>query len=176
MRKLDSAAIVRVVREMAGLTQEELARRAGTSQPAVARYENGSAHPSTATLQRLTRTGGYELQVELVRANPCDLSTDRAKKLRRHRGEILAAMEREGARNVRIFGSVARGEDGEDGEDGEGSDIDLLVDFDLHRGLLPFVRLNFELSQLLDELVEVSPQGILKPNVLDNALADAVPL
>lgn len=167
---MDSAAIVRVVRERAGLTQEELARRAGTSQPAVARYESGSAHPSTATLQRLTRAGGYELQVELVRANPSDLSTDRARKLRRHRGEILAAMEREGARNVRIFGSVARG------EDGEGSDIDLLVDFDLHRGLLPFVRLNFELSQLLDERVEVSPQGILKPDVLDNALADAVPL
>lgn len=170
MRTLDSAAIVAFVRAKAGLTQTQLAQRAGTSQPAVARYENGSSNPSTATLQRLTRAAGYEVQVRLVPAKSSDLSTDRARKLRRLRGEIAALLEKAGASNPHIFGSVARG------EDASGSDIDLLVDFNLDNGLLPIMRLNEELSLLLQEKVEVSPREILRPEVLANALADAVPL
>jgi predicted nucleotidyltransferase/DNA-binding XRE family transcriptional regulator len=170
MRTLDSATIVAFVRKKSGLTQAQLAQRAGTSQPAVARYENGSANPSTATLQRLTRAAGYEVQVKLVPANASDLSTPRAKKLRRRRGEIIAALEKAGASNARIFGSVARGDDSPE------SDIDLLVDFNLDRGLLPIMHLNQELSLLLKEKVEVSPRGILRPDVLVSALTDAVPL
>lgn len=170
MRTLDSAAIVAFVREKSGLTQAQLAQRAGTSQPAVARYETGSANPSTATLQRLTRAAGYEVQVKLVPVRASDLSTDRAKKLRRRRGEIIDLLEKVGASNARIFGSVARG------EDSPGSDIDLLVDFNLDRGLLPIIHLNEELSLLLKERVEVSPVEMLRPDVLAGALADAVPL
>lgn len=170
MQTLDSAAIVAYVREKSGLTQSELAERAGTSQPAVARYENGLANPSTATLQRLTRAAGFEVQVKLVPVRGNDLSSDRAKKLRRHRGEVFLLLERAGATNARIFGSVARG------EDKDGSDIDLLVDFDTSRGLLPIMKLNQELSALLREKVEVSPEKLLRPSVLAKALADAVPL
>jgi len=63
MKILDSAAIVAYVREKSGLTQSELAVRAGTSQPAVARYESGASNPSTATLQRLTRAAGFEVPI-----------------------------------------------------------------------------------------------------------------
>ena len=170
MKILDSAAIVTYVREKSGLTQSELAERAGTSQPAVARYESGVSNPSTATLQRLTRAAGFEVQIKLVPVNPSNLSTARAKKLRRYRGEIFSLLERAGASNARIFGSVARG------EDKAGSDIDLLVDFDTSRGLVPIMNLNEELSALLGEKVEVSPEKLLRPSVLEKALADSVPL
>ena len=79
-------------------------------------------------------------------------------------------MKKAGASNIRLFGSVARG------EDNPNSDVDFLVDFDISRGLLPIVGLNRELSKLLGERVEVSPVGALKADVLKNALAEAIPL
>lgn len=170
MEKLDSAAIVALVRRKSGLTQSQLASRAGTSQPAVARYESGEASPSTTTLLRLLRAGGYELEVRLKKTTASDLSSPRARKLRRARGEINALMKSAGASNVRIFGSVARG------QDKESSDIDFLVDFDTSEGLLPIVRLNNELSKLLGERVDVAPVSVLRPNVLESAIAEAVPL
>ena len=170
MEILDSAAIVTYVRKKSGLTQTELADRAGTSQPAVARYENGLANPSTATLQRLTRAAGFEVRVQLVPVKPSDLSSVRARKLRQYRGQIAFLLEKAGATNARIFGSVARGDDQQD------SDIDLLVDFDITRGLLPIMNLNEEISLLLQEKVEVSPEKLLRPEILTKALADAVPL
>jgi transcriptional regulator with XRE-family HTH domain len=56
-------ALVRDARLEAGLSQRALARRAGTSQPAVARYETGAASPSWETLQRLTGACGKQLRV-----------------------------------------------------------------------------------------------------------------
>ena len=97
-------------------------------------------------------------------------TSSRAKKLLQYREEIITLLEKAGARNPQVFGSVARGDDGDE------SDIDLLVDFDLNLGLLPIVRVNGELSILLKERVEVSPQGILLPEILASALIDAVPL
>jgi uncharacterized protein len=46
------------MRLAAGLSQRDLARRAGTSQPAIARYERGIASPSWETLQRLAAACG----------------------------------------------------------------------------------------------------------------------
>lgn len=50
-------------RQAAGLSQRALARRAGTSQPAVARYERGAATPSLETLQRLLTACGRRLRL-----------------------------------------------------------------------------------------------------------------
>ena len=155
MKILDSSQIIVEVRRLAGLTQSELALRAGTSQAAVARYENGISNPSTATLQRLTRAAGYEVRVQIVPVKASNLNSKRAAKLRKKRGEINSLLARAGASNPRIFGSVARG------EDAELSDIDLLVDFDTSRGLLPIIELNSKLSKLLGERVEVSPAGAI---------------
>lgn len=61
-----AASVIRRARTQAGLSQRELAHRAATSQPAVARIENGQASPTVATLQRLVAAAGYDLRVELV--------------------------------------------------------------------------------------------------------------
>ena len=170
MKTLDSSQIVEEVRRLSGLTQSELALRAGTSQAAVARYESGVSNPSTATLQRLTRAAGFEVRIQLMPVKASNLKSERAMKLRKQRGEINNLLSSVGASNPRIFGSVARG------EDTELSDIDLLVDFDVTLGLLPIMDLNSKLSKLLGERVEVSPVAVLKPSVLENALSEAVPL
>jgi transcriptional regulator with XRE-family HTH domain len=56
-------AILHEMRLAAGLSQRDLARRAGTSQPAIARYERGSATPSWETLQRLAAACGRWLKM-----------------------------------------------------------------------------------------------------------------
>src|SRR5262245_27129623 len=58
-------ALLREARVRAGLTQRELARRAGTAQSVVARIEQGRADPSTATLAGLLAAAGFEMRVEL---------------------------------------------------------------------------------------------------------------
>jgi uncharacterized protein len=50
-------------RRVAGLSQRGLARRAETSQPAIARYERGVATPSLKTLQRLVAACGQQLRL-----------------------------------------------------------------------------------------------------------------
>lgn len=57
------ATLVQRLRGVAGLSQRALARRAGTSQPAIARYERGVATPSLATLERLAAACGQRLTV-----------------------------------------------------------------------------------------------------------------
>jgi ribosome-binding protein aMBF1 (putative translation factor) len=60
-------AIARAViaaRAHAGLTQEELASRMGTSQSAIARLESGKSRPSTATLEKLAVATGTRLKIE----------------------------------------------------------------------------------------------------------------
>lgn len=60
---MDIGPALRDARQQRGLTQAELARRAGTSQPAVARYETGVTVPSLATLARLLAALGLRLDV-----------------------------------------------------------------------------------------------------------------
>jgi predicted nucleotidyltransferase len=74
------------------------------------------------------------------------------------------------ASNVRVVGSVARG------EDEPSSDIDLLVDLAPDADLLDSAGLNVELERLLGHSVDVVPARMLKPRVASSALAEAVPL
>lgn len=61
---MDSLApLVLRLRRSAGLSQRDLARRAGTSQPAIARYERGVATPSWETLERLATACGQRIQL-----------------------------------------------------------------------------------------------------------------
>ena len=62
---LTLGVLIRDARERAGLTQADLARRAGTSQPAIARYEAGQALPRLETAQRCVEACGFELRIEL---------------------------------------------------------------------------------------------------------------
>ncbi len=65
-RDLNAARIVREARSRAGLSQRELARRAGTSQSVVARIERGQTQPSSDTLARVVAGAGFEVRTELV--------------------------------------------------------------------------------------------------------------
>ena len=74
------------------------------------------------------------------------------------RPQILAAAAANGARQVRVFGSVARGEDNED------SDIDFLVSLEPGRTLLDLARLEISLEELLGRRVDVVTEaGLLQP-------------
>ncbi|HEV3451200.1 MAG TPA: helix-turn-helix transcriptional regulator [Acidimicrobiia bacterium] len=69
---MSAGELVRSVRRRRGLTQAELARRAGTSQPVVSAYERGRRDPTLGTLQRLVEAGGERLRVgaEVVADGP----------------------------------------------------------------------------------------------------------
>ena len=86
------------------------------------------------------------------------------------RAEILAVAARHGARNVRVFGSVARGEARPD------SDLDLLVEFERGTGLLSHAALIRELGELLGCKVDVASQNGLKARIRARVLEEAVPL
>jgi transcriptional regulator with XRE-family HTH domain len=57
--------LIREARRRAGLTQAELATRAGVPQSTIGRIESGARVPSTALAERLVRAAGYELRVGL---------------------------------------------------------------------------------------------------------------
>ena len=86
------------------------------------------------------------------------------------RDEILAIAQRHGASNVRVFGSVARGEAGPD------SDVDILVDLELGRSLLDHAQLQIDLEDLLGRNVDVLPSRGLRPHLRDRVLKEAIPL
>lgn len=77
---MDIAATLASLRATTGLSQRDLARLAGMSQPAIARLEAGRATPTLATLERLARAAGFELRLDLVPAPPVDPLVDAFKR------------------------------------------------------------------------------------------------
>lgn len=86
------------------------------------------------------------------------------------RVEILALATERGARNVRVFGSAARG------DDTEGSDIDFLVDMEPGRSLLDLSGLLLDLREALGREVDVVTEKGLHWYIRDRVLQEAVPL
>jgi uncharacterized protein len=86
------------------------------------------------------------------------------------RPEILRLAARHGAKNLRVFGSVARG------EATESSDLDLLVEWEPRRSLLDHVRLVQDLEALLNTRVEIGTERSLHRLVRDRILNEATPL
>jgi len=70
---MDGAALLTRARKRAGITQAELARRAGTSQPVISAYEHGRRDPSIETLRRLVRAAGAELELRVGARSEVDL-------------------------------------------------------------------------------------------------------
>lgn len=91
--------------------------------------------------------------------------------LRAKRDDILALGRQYGARRIRVFGSVARGEEQSD------SDVDFLVDFppgyDLFAQRLP---LGDHLAQLLGRPVDLVPEHELNRHLRDAVLSEAIDL
>ena len=77
--------------------------------------------------------------------------------LKEKREEILQVAAKHGAHNVRIFGSVARG------EARENSDIDFLVEFENGRSLLDHAALMLELQKILSCDVDIITERALRP-------------
>ncbi|MFZ5909207.1 MAG: nucleotidyltransferase family protein [Chloroflexota bacterium] len=84
-----------------------------------------------------------------------------------HREEILATARKHGAYNVRVFGSVARGEARPD------SDIDFLVNLEAGRSLMDLARLLRELQSLLGRDVDVVTEAGLRPRIRPRVLREA---
>ncbi len=90
--------------------------------------------------------------------------------LRSKRDHILQVATQHGARNVRVFGSVARGDARPE------SDIDFLVEMETGRSLLDLIELSQELEALLQRKVDILTDGGLSPYLEQRIHAEAVPL
>ena len=90
--------------------------------------------------------------------------------LRTKKADLTSVAARHGAHDLRVFGSVARG------EDDESSDIDLLVRFDETATLVSHSALIRELSELLGRRVDVVSDKGLRPRLKYRVLVEAVPL
>ncbi len=112
----------------------------------------------------LRALGDPELSARIVhRERPPTLD-----ELRARRAEILDIANRWGATNVRVFGSVARG------DATHGSDVDLLVDLDPGRSLLDLGGLLMDLQDLLGVAVDVGTD--VRPRMRERVLAETIPL
>ncbi len=161
---VESGSVLREARRRAGLTQVELASRAGVTQSVVSAYESGSRQPSVPTLERLIAATGFELDLRLhrrLRRGPL------GRRLSRHRQQVQQMAASHGLTNLRVFGSVVRG------LEGPNSDIDLLVDVAPGVGLLELGRCQAELESLLGARIDLVPASDLKPAVRAEALCEA---
>lgn len=129
-----------------GLTQSQIARAVGRSQPEVSRLLRAYRHRAFRPV------------------------SPRGRRLVERRDEIVALAKAHRVSNIRVFGSVVRG------DDDESSDIDLLVDLEPDADLLDLAALDLELGKLLGQRVDIVPARMLKEHVAATALAEAVPL
>jgi predicted nucleotidyltransferase/DNA-binding XRE family transcriptional regulator len=173
----DVATTLRTARIQARLSQTQLAALAGTSQPALARYESGATIPTFPTLERLLAASGRQLQIAAppltgnaratsVRAQLGPV----ADRLRRSRGRILDLARKRGIAKVKVFGSVARG------EATHRSDLDLLVELEPGSTLVELAGFRREVADFLDMPVDVATPDMLKERLRAQVLEEALPL
>ena len=87
-----------------------------------------------------------------------------------HRQEILSLAARHGAKSIRVFGSVVRGEADEQ------SDVDFLVEMEPGRSLMDMGGLLMDLQELLGCKVDVVSEKGLRPRIRERVLKEAMPL
>lgn len=136
------AQLVRAVRQAAagGMSQTEIAQQIGRSQPEVS---------------RLLRFHG---------------TSPLARDLRRNAALIRRIVADVGGSRVRVFGSVATGQDRPD------SDVDLLFVMNQSLSLLQLGRLEKQISDLINSPVDLVPESALRPDLRARVLEEAVPL
>ncbi|MDX2375217.1 XRE family transcriptional regulator [Microbacterium sp. LRZ72] len=140
-------------RERSGMSQRALAQAAGIPQPNIAAYEVGRRVPSATTLARLDAA----------------LDVPTLADVRDARDALLAAATARRLSNVRVFGSVARG------EAGSGSDVDLLVHPAIDASLFDLAAFMDEARDILGVAVDVVSDRAAGA-VTDAIARDAVPL
>jgi uncharacterized protein len=82
MRREGAAALLREARERSGLTQSEIARRAGMAHSVLSAYENGRRDPGARALRRILRAAGFDLTIQ-----PAEVQLPDAERA----GRVLAA-------------------------------------------------------------------------------------
>lgn len=145
---------VRELREAAGLSQRELAAATGIAQPNIAAYESGRRTTSATILDRVRQA----------------TDTRPSARLRRHQAEVLRIVKATGARQLWVFGSVARG------TDEPGSDLDLVVEFGPGSSLLTQSQLQLDLEKVLGVRVDVISSGALTDRFGERVRAEMVAL
>ena len=139
-------------RRAAGLTQAELADKLGTTQSAIARLERGQVAATVKTLTRLSNVLGIHFEVIPQAGLAVHFGPQRAvtlAELTARRDDLLRIAAKHGARHVRVFGSVARGDARPD------SDVDFLVEFERGRTVLDLSALILDLEEALGRRVDV---------------------
>ena len=96
------------------------------------------------------------------------MAIDKVLQIRRE--EILGIAQRHGAKNVRVFGSHARG------EARPNSDFDILVTVGEHTSLLDIIAIKQDLEDLLRSTVHVVTEDAISPYIRDEVLRQAIPL
>lgn len=166
-----AADILRQARVLSGVSQVELSRRTGVAQSTISAYERGINEPSLKSLRALVAGTGLDMEIALRYGCQRRLPTTRTGELLRSRaGELAAAAKRLGASNLRVFGSVARG------EDGPNSDIDLLVDVEPGTSLIGLGKLETAFEAVLGREVDVVPASSLKAGIKEQVLSEAIAL
>jgi predicted nucleotidyltransferase/DNA-binding XRE family transcriptional regulator len=166
-------AVLRDARTRARLSQADVARRSGVAQSVISAYESGRREPGVRTLRRLVEATGHQLVLDVVPTPGRTLGlpdTHLGRRLRQRRRAIIEAAAKRRASDVRVFGSVARG------EDTAASDVDLLVELEEGVSVVGLAGLRRELSELLGVNVDVVPAATLKARIRDEVLAEAIPL
>ena len=167
-----AGALLRRARTGAGLSQAELAARAGVTQSVISAYESGHRQPALPTLAALIEAAGYDLVID-IRPQPrrlSRLSGPVGQRVRRRRRDLIAAAAAHGVTNLRVFGSVARGEDHPD------SDVDLLADFPPGLSLFGLGRLEADLEAILGTRIDLISAADLKPGVREHVECDLIAL
>ncbi|RXT02750.1 nucleotidyltransferase family protein [Ammoniphilus sp. CFH 90114] len=90
--------------------------------------------------------------------------------LKKQRDLVLEIARTHGAYDVRVFGSISRG------EETDNSDIDLLVNFEPGRSLFDLIELKDELEELLGIRVDIISENGLNKYMKDTVLGDAIQL
>ncbi|MBV9845753.1 MAG: nucleotidyltransferase domain-containing protein [Kutzneria sp.] len=90
--------------------------------------------------------------------------------VRAHRDEIYRIAERYGVSNIRVFGSVARGEADDD------SDLDLLIDVERGHGYFDVSGFALSVEDLLNVFTQVATPNGIKARMRERILSEAVPL
>ncbi len=168
-----ASEVLREARRRAQLSQTDVARRSGMAQSVISAYESGRRKPGVHTLTRLVQATRHQLEFHIVPAPDRQLGlrdTLLGRRLRRCRRAIIELAANRGAHNVRVFGSVARG------ENTAASDVDFLVDLDSGVGVVALAALKRELAELLGVDVDVVPAETLKARIRHGVLAEAIPL
>ena len=137
-------------REIAGLSQAEIAHRIGTSQSAIAAYENGKRVPTKSTIQRIL------MAIGVCPSQILQVLWD----------DVIDVVNEFGGDDSWIFGSIARH------QDNVNSDIDLAVRFRPKTGLFAVAGMKQALEDLLGTNVDLLDVDALRPGRDDEIMTE----